>query len=135
MPGVDLDEYQDALVARFRSPTVPDTLARLATSSSDRLPRFVGPVLGAEAPAAAAVIACWLRWTETHPGDVVDRRPPSTREQMLADCTLFTNPGEAIDLVLSALALLRRRPVTQALEELTTAAMATNGRSGAADVS
>ncbi len=115
VPEVDLDAYQESLLARFASRAVPDTLARLAAFSSDRVPGFVLPVLADGAPAAAAVVACWLRWTEAHPDAVVDRRPLRSPEQELADL-------EVTGLVLPALDVLRGRPVRQALEELTTAA-------------
>ncbi|WP_061963213.1 mannitol dehydrogenase family protein [Demequina aurantiaca] len=45
VPGVDLDEYCTNLIARFGSAAVRDTLARQVVSSSDRIPKFVVPVL------------------------------------------------------------------------------------------
>ena len=45
VPGVDLDAYKRTLLARFANPAIADTLARLATDGSDRLPKFVLPSL------------------------------------------------------------------------------------------
>ncbi|WP_062210380.1 mannitol dehydrogenase family protein [Demequina oxidasica] len=45
VPGVDLDEYCTDLIARFGSAAVRDTLARQVVSSSDRIPKFIVPVL------------------------------------------------------------------------------------------
>jgi fructuronate reductase/mannitol 2-dehydrogenase len=45
VPGIDLVEYKQTLVERFANPTIADTLARLATDGSDRMPKFVLPSL------------------------------------------------------------------------------------------
>ncbi|WP_449409205.1 mannitol dehydrogenase family protein [Microbacterium maritypicum] len=70
VPGVDLDQYKDSLNQRFASPYVRDTLARLATDASDRIPKFLVPVIRelrehhALAPLSALVIAAWARYAE-----------------------------------------------------------------------
>ena len=43
VPGIDLGDYKRALIERFANPTIKDTLARLATDGSDRMPKFVLP--------------------------------------------------------------------------------------------
>jgi mannitol-1-phosphate/altronate dehydrogenase len=43
VPGIDLAEYKRTLIERFANPTIKDTLARLATDGSDRMPKFVLP--------------------------------------------------------------------------------------------
>lgn len=43
VPGIDLDQYKATLVERFANPKIKDTLARLATDGSDRMPKFVLP--------------------------------------------------------------------------------------------
>ena len=43
VPGIDLTDYKRTLIARFANPTIKDTLARLATDGSDRMPKFVLP--------------------------------------------------------------------------------------------
>ncbi|WP_022927273.1 mannitol dehydrogenase family protein [Patulibacter americanus] len=64
-PGMDPGAYVDTLVDRFANPYVADTLSRLATDASARLPQFVVPVVrarraaGDRAPLALAVVAAW----------------------------------------------------------------------------
>ena len=45
VPGVDLDAYRRQLVERFANPEVRDTLARLCAESSDRIPKWLVPVI------------------------------------------------------------------------------------------
>src|SRR5216684_6962992 len=45
VPGIDLAEYKRTLLERFANPKIADTLARLATDGSDRMPKFVLPSL------------------------------------------------------------------------------------------
>lgn len=45
LDGIDLAEYKAKIVERFRNPYVCDTLARLAVDGSDRVPKFVIPVI------------------------------------------------------------------------------------------
>jgi fructuronate reductase/mannitol 2-dehydrogenase len=45
VPGIDLAEYKRTLLERFANPKIRDTLARLATDGSDRMPKFVLPSL------------------------------------------------------------------------------------------
>jgi len=65
VPGIDVDAYKATLLERFANPFVRDTLARLATDASDRIPKFVLPVvwddLLRDVPvvASAAVVASW----------------------------------------------------------------------------
>ena len=70
VPGVDLAAYKKELIERFANPYVRDTLARLATDGSDRIPKFLVPVVrearakGHAVPLSAAVIASWARYAE-----------------------------------------------------------------------
>lgn len=43
--GIDLTDYKRTLLERFANPKIKDTLARLATDGSDRMPKFVLPSL------------------------------------------------------------------------------------------
>ena len=45
VPGVDLADYRQSLVARFANPAIGDTLARLAAFSTDRIPKWLLPVV------------------------------------------------------------------------------------------
>ena len=70
VPGIDLDEYKPNLIARFSNPQIRDTLARLCMESSDRIPKWLLPVirenLANDRPIAltAAVVAAWARYSE-----------------------------------------------------------------------
>lgn len=70
VPGVDLDLYRRTLIARFANPEVRDTLARLCAESSDRIPKWLLPVVranlacGGEIRRSAAVVASWARYAE-----------------------------------------------------------------------
>lgn len=65
VPDVDIDRYIAQLLVRFGNPAIADTLARLATDGSDRMPKFVLPAVraniaaGRPVPWGGAVVACW----------------------------------------------------------------------------
>jgi mannitol 2-dehydrogenase len=84
VPGVDLDDYKRTLIERFSNPEVRDTIARLCAESSDRIPKWLLPVVrrnletGGEIRRSAAVVASWARYAEGvdeqgEPIQVVDR--------------------------------------------------------------
>jgi mannitol 2-dehydrogenase len=91
VPGVDLDRYRHQLIERFANPEVRDTLARLCAESSDRIPKWLVPVIranlasGGEIERSALVVASWARYAEGvdeqgAPIEVVDR----LRERVMA---------------------------------------------------
>jgi mannitol 2-dehydrogenase len=84
VPGVDLDGYKHTLIERFSNPQVRDTIALLCAQSSDRIPKWLLPVVrqqlgnGGEIRRSAAVVASWARYAEGtdeqgQPIEVVDR--------------------------------------------------------------
>jgi mannitol 2-dehydrogenase len=84
VPGIDLDDYKRNLIARFSNPQVRDTLPRLCAESSDRIPKWLLPVLrhnlerGGPIALSAAIVASWARYAEGvdedgNPIEVVDR--------------------------------------------------------------
>ena len=84
VPGVDLTAYKHQLIERFANPEVRDTLARLCAESSDRIPKWLVPVIrenlaaGGEIDRSALVVAAWARYAEGsdeqgNPIDVVDQ--------------------------------------------------------------
>jgi mannitol 2-dehydrogenase len=84
VPGVDLDAYRHQLIERFANPEVRDTLARLCAESSDRIPKWLVPVInrnlqtGGEIDRSALVVAAWARYAEGvdeqgAPIEIVDR--------------------------------------------------------------
>jgi len=87
VPGVDLEDYKATLIARFANPHVRDTLARICADTSDRIPKFLLPVVreqlarGGDVRLAALVVASWARYAEGvdeegEPIDVVDPLRP-----------------------------------------------------------
>lgn len=94
VPGVDLETYRLTLIERFANPQIKDTLARLCAESSDRIPKWLVPVIrqqlaqGGEIKRSAAVVASWARYAEgvDEQGeaiDIVDR----LREPLMAIAT------------------------------------------------
>lgn len=84
VPGVDLNVYRRQLIERFANPEVRDTLARLCAESSDRIPKWLVPVIqinlkgGGGFERSALVVASWARYAEGvdevgQPIEVVDR--------------------------------------------------------------
>ena len=91
VPGIDLEAYRLTLIERFANPEVRDTLARLCAESSDRIPKWLVPVMreqiarGGEMHRSAAVVASWARYAEGvdergEPIEVVDR----LRDELMA---------------------------------------------------
>jgi mannitol 2-dehydrogenase len=92
VPGVDLAEYRRNVVERCSNPAIRDTLARLAFDGSERLPKWLLPVIrenlatGGEIRRSAGVVASWARYCEGldeqgRPIEVVDRR----RDRLMAN--------------------------------------------------
>ncbi|MCW2817795.1 MAG: mannitol dehydrogenase family protein [Marmoricola sp.] len=110
VPDVDLEDYKDTLLERFANPEVKDTLARLATDTSDRIPTFLVPAVrhnlehDGEVRLSALVVAAWARYAEGtdeagDPIEVADRRREAVTARaarqaeeplaFLEDCDLF----------------------------------------------
>jgi mannitol 2-dehydrogenase len=92
VPGIDLDEYKHKLIERFSNAQVKDTVARLCAESSDRIPKWLLPVIrhnlvtGGEIERSTAVVASWARYAEGvdeqgRPIEVVDR----LRDRLMAN--------------------------------------------------
>jgi mannitol 2-dehydrogenase len=84
VPGIDLTAYRRELIERFSNSHVRDTVARLCAESSDRIPKWLLPVIrenlaaGRDVRLATAVVASWARYAEGvdehgEPIAVVDR--------------------------------------------------------------
>ncbi len=87
VPGIDLDVYRRTLIERFGNQAVRDTVARLCAETSDRIPKFLLPVVrenlaaGRSMRLSAAIVASWARYAEGvdeagEPIEVVDRLAP-----------------------------------------------------------
>ncbi|GBF05467.1 mannitol 2-dehydrogenase [Deinococcus aerius] len=105
VPGVDLAAYQQELIARFANPAIGDTLARLVVEGSERIPKFLLPVVGeqlasgGEIGRSALVIAAWSLYVAA----VQEGRfPPlvDPRAERLTDAALREagQPGAFLDL-------------------------------------
>jgi mannitol 2-dehydrogenase len=70
VPGIDLHDYSRTLIERFANPGVRDTVARLCAYSSDRIPKWLLPVIcdnlasDGSVRFAAATVASWARYAE-----------------------------------------------------------------------
>jgi mannitol 2-dehydrogenase len=142
VPGIDLDEYKHELIARFSNPQVRDTIPRLCAESSDRIPKWLLPVIrhnlehGGQVRLATAIVGSWARYAEGvdedgNPIEVVDRKKDAlmaaAREQRsdplafvrnreifgdLADDDRFTTP------YLATLDSLHRKGARATLQDL-----------------
>ena len=142
VPGVDLDGYKYTLIERFSNPQIRDTIARLCADSSDRIPKWLLPVVreqlanGGEIRRSAGVVASWARYAEGvdeagQPIEVVDRLRDSlmrlARRQREDPDAFISNRDVFGDLIdkkpfvtayRSALASLHERGARATLESL-----------------
>ncbi|SDO18355.1 mannitol dehydrogenase family protein [Vreelandella arcis] len=142
VPGVDLEAYRLTLIERFANPQIKDTLARLCAESSDRIPKWLVPVIrqqlsqNGEIRRSAAVVASWARYAEGHdeqgePIEIVDRLKTSLMEIAANNRTqptafvenreLFGDLAEQprfLDAYLAALTSLHERGARATLEEI-----------------
>jgi mannitol 2-dehydrogenase len=87
VPGIDLPDYKRTLIERFANPGVKDTITRLCFGSSDRIPKWVLPVIrenlktGAPVRMSAATVASWARYAE----GVDEKGEPIDVQDQLAD--------------------------------------------------
>ena len=138
VPGVDLTAYKHQLIERFANPEIRDTLARLCAEGSDRIPKWLVPVirkqlaLGGPIRRSALVVAAWARYAQgvDEEGEaivIVDRRKEMLmkraqspdRLEFLRDPDLFgdlvENP-QFTEEYLRALESLRARGARATLE-------------------
>ncbi|MBM2620222.1 mannitol dehydrogenase family protein [Actinoplanes sp. LDG1-06] len=142
VPGINLREYQHQLIDRFSNAQVKDTVARLCAESSDRIPKWLLPVIrhnldsGGDIILATAVVASWARYDEGvdeegEPIEIVDRLRDKLnaaarrqREEPLAfiqDRDLFGDLAESerfVSAYTSVLSSLHSRGAKATLEAL-----------------
>jgi len=100
VPGVDLAKYKNQLIERFSNSQALDTVARLAAESSDRIPKWLLPVvreqLKKKGPVAlsAAIVASWARYDEAidEKGDPINVVDPLRDELVAIARTQRENP-------------------------------------------
>lgn len=103
VPGIDLSAYHHELISRFGSPAIRDTLARLIVDASERIPKFLLPVVreqlaqGGEIRRSALVVASWCAYLNTvkDAADLVDPRAP---ELLAAAARDEQTPGAFLNL-------------------------------------
>ncbi len=67
VPDVDFEEYFSVIESRFSNPEVRDTVPRLCQNASNRLPKFIFPIIsanlqqGRDCKGLALVVALWCR--------------------------------------------------------------------------
>ncbi len=102
VPAVDLDAYRHELIDRFANPAVRDHLSRLCLESSDRIPKWLVPVIAANLAAggdievSALVVASWVRYAEgvDEQGEPIDVRDNDKERVMAAAQASRTDPLE-----------------------------------------
>ena len=92
LPGIDLAGYMATLIERFSNPRMRDTLVRLATDGSTRMPTFTLPAIrdnlaaGRPVRLGAAMVAAWAEyWALIGRGDIVAPEVPD--DVLAADMT------------------------------------------------
>lgn len=89
VPGVDLGEYCEQLLERFASEAVRDTLARQMVDGSQRLPKFLLPVLrhqlaaGGPVERCALVLVAWSLHLDSHNRDGAPELTDVLRDALL----------------------------------------------------
>lgn len=114
VPGIDLGEYKKTLIERFSNPEIRDTVARLCAESSDRIPKWLLPVIrtnldnGGPITLATAVVASWARYAEGvdeqgQPIEIVDQLKdslvPLARKQKDDPTAFISNRAVFGDLI------------------------------------
>lgn len=142
IPG--LTEFKDQLIPRFANAYVRDTVARLCADSSDRIPKWLLPVVrdnlrsGGPVRLSAAIVASWARYAEGvdesgQPIEVVDQLAktlvPTARSQRENPTAFLENRALFGDLIdqprfvepyVKALDSLHRRGARATLQALIT---------------
>ncbi len=105
VPGFDLNEWGRIVIDRFGNPQIKDTLARICAETSDRIPKFMLPVVrdqlkaGRSAAMCAAVLASWSRYAQgvDEKGNVIDVVDPKRESVMAAAQADLKTPGAFLD--------------------------------------
>ncbi len=106
LPGIDLDAYMATLIERFANPRMRDTLVRLATDGSNRMPTFTLPAIAANldagrpVPLGAAMVAAWAEyWAMIARGDLVAPEvPDDVHAAELAAAASAADPADFLSL-------------------------------------
>lgn len=121
--GIDVDVYKRTLLERFANPAIGDSLARIATDSSARMPKFVLPSIGEALRRGGSIdvlsftVAAWFHFLAGrddagHALTVVDPQ----RDRLVAaardpsvDCDALFGLGDLIEPALAQSPRFRRQ--------------------------
>jgi mannitol 2-dehydrogenase len=106
VPGVDLEDYCHELMRRFSSEAIKDTLARQVVDGSERIPKFLLPVVreqlrtGGSIGRSALVLAAWSRFLEGAADDGAPLEPVDRRlaELRAAAALEAVSPGAFLEM-------------------------------------
>ncbi|MFS2198096.1 mannitol dehydrogenase family protein [Pseudomonas sp. Pseusp3] len=107
VPGIDLTEYKNTLVARFSNQAIADQLERVCSDGSSKFPKFTVPTInrliadGRETKRAALVVAAWalyLKGVDEH-GETYSIPDPRAAfcQVLVADDVLITQRLLAVE--------------------------------------
>jgi mannitol 2-dehydrogenase len=91
VPGIDLDAYKDTLVSRFSNSNISDTVQRLASQGSSKIPNFMLNPLsdtiraGGRYEAIAFALASWARFLSGVDEQGRSIAPDDVREEELSE--------------------------------------------------
>ncbi|KAE9642008.1 mannitol dehydrogenase family protein [Pseudomonas sp. PB103] len=107
VPGIDLTEYKDTLVARFSNQAIADQLERVCSDGSSKFPKFTIPTInrliadGQETKRAALVVAAWALYLKgvDENGDTYSIPDPRATfcQALVADDALITERLLAVE--------------------------------------
>ena len=105
VPGIDLDAYCQELIERYTNEAVRDTMARLAFDGSERISKFLLPVLrdqlesGGDIRRCAFVLAAWSRFLEgvDEQGNLTPINDKRAEELRAAVQGEYAEPGSFLD--------------------------------------
>lgn len=92
VPGIDLEEYKEILIARFANPNIKDNLSRICSQNAAKVSTFLVPTIqenlkvGSAFDLACLVVAAWCLYSETQtsqqgqPLEVIDDMAESLNE-------------------------------------------------------
>ncbi|MCU1489264.1 MAG: mannitol dehydrogenase-like protein [Acidimicrobiaceae bacterium] len=105
VPGLDTDAFALSVLERFGNPEISDPLSRICEDSTDRLPKFLLPVvadqvrLGGPIEVGTGVIASWARFLEgtDERGRRLDVKDPRRARLLVAARRQAGRPTALID--------------------------------------
>tara|TARA_B110001469_G_C9646833_1_gene327366 strand:- start:2487 stop:4037 length:1551 start_codon:yes stop_codon:yes gene_type:complete len=103
LDGIDLNQYKDTLIERFANPNIKDSLARICSESSAKLPKFLIATIEENLTAnrdcslAALVIATWCLYSDKQVNQA--QKALDIQDAMQAELTEYAQQTSADTLV------------------------------------